>query len=85
MSPTWTDPIANIGTEGAIIISGSLKGNTSLTELDLSGENSHSEKEKNGWSICILLANKIWGEGAVSLSESLVTNTSLVRLDLSGD
>ena len=81
----WIDNL--IGDEGTKAISESLKINTSLTKLDLGGdekirhENERIEMKRNDkW-----IANSIGYEGAKRISESLKINTSLTELDLRGD
>ena len=65
-----------IGDEGAKAIGESLKINTSLTELYLSGD----EKKWKKW-----IENEIGDEGAKVISESLKINTSLTSLSLRCD
>jgi len=81
----WTGN--NIRDEGASKISETLKVNTTLTELRLSGDElEYNEKEKemkmkvNKWT-----GNWIGDEGANKISESLKVNTTLTKLDLGGD
>ena len=81
----WIDN--QIGDEGAKTISESLKINTSLTSLNLGGdekirhENERIEMKRNDkW-----IVNHIGSEGAKIISESLKINTSLTSLDLRCD
>ena len=84
----WKKWIGNqIGDEGAKRISETLKINTSLTELDLWGdEKIRNEKQRikmkrnEKW-----IDNQIGTEGAKRISESLKINTSLTTLYLGGD
>ena len=63
----WTGN--KIGAEGARALSGSLKTNTMLTALDLSGERGSNEN--------------IGEEGAIMIIEALKTNSTLTLLKLS--
>ena len=81
----WTGN--EIGDSGAIMISETLKVNTTLTELYLQGDEQEykwkregNEKERNKWT-----GNKIGDEGASKISESLKVNTTLTDLWLGGD
>ena len=76
-----------IGDEGAKRISESLKINTSLTKLNLRGdekirnENGRIEMKRNDeW-----IDNRIGDEGAKTISESLKINSSLTELYLGCD
>ena len=63
-----------------------MKINTSLTELNLSGDEKKiqlsemKEMKNEQW-----IGNEVGTEGAKSLSESLKNNTSLTELNVSGD
>ena len=81
-----------IGDKGAKSMSESLKSNTTLTELDLSGEDkkkedTHKTSINNSlFSILITsIGNKIGDTGATSLSESLKSNTTLTKLNMMGE
>ena len=76
-----------IGDEGAKTISESLKINTSLTTLHLSGdEKIRNEKKRTKWNeMKEWIGNQIGSEGAKRISESLKINTSLTTLNLSCD
>ena len=65
----WTD--YNIGAEGARALSESLKINTMLTALDLSGERGSNEN--------------IGEEGAIMIIEALKTNSTLTLLNIGRD
>ena len=78
-----------IGDEGASKISESLKVNTTLTKLNLYGDEKKKKKqwkrevnenERNKWT-----GNIIGDEGASKISESLKVNTTLTELSLSSD
>jgi hypothetical protein len=70
--------VNNIGNEGAIKLSEALKSNSSLSDLNLSGDT------------CCLISfslnteNKIGNEGAIQLFEALKSNTSITSLNLNG-
>jgi len=79
----WT--VNEIGLDGAGMISEALKCNSSLTVLDLSGDEIQSivvkwRNEANEW-----IENEIETEGAGMISEALKCNSSLTQLNLSGD
>ena len=81
----WTGN--GIGAEGASKISETLKVNTTLTVLNLSGVNKNkelkggwNENEMNKWT-----GNGIGDSGARKISESLKVNTTLTELDLGCD
>ena len=69
----WTGN--KIGAEGARALSGSLKTNTMLTALDLSG----------GPCFWSRLNENIGEEGAIMIIEALKTNSTLTLLNLSCD
>ena len=81
----------NIGEEGATSLSESLKTNTTLTKLNLGGEEkkkTHKRHSSTIHSFPFLFTsteNKIGDTGATSLSESLKSNTTLTELDLTGE
>ena len=79
-----------IGDTGATSLSGSLKSNTTLTELDLGREDKRKKTHKRHPSAIHSFSfffsstvNRIGDTGATSLSESLKSNTTLTKLDLS--
>ena len=76
-----------MGYEGAKALSESLKINTSLTTLDLEGDEKirNEKREKRTKRNDKWIDNKIGSEGAKSLSESLKINTSLTTMNLSCD
>ena len=80
-----------IGDRGATSLSEALKSNTTLTKLDLSGENkkkTHKRHPLTNHSFLFLFTstdNNIGGTGATSLSELLKSNTTLTELNLSGE
>ena len=75
------------------MISEALKSNSTLTTLDLNGdENWRNENDckdmidrDNRENNVIWTANRIEDSGAIMISESLKTNTTLTKLYLSGD
>ena len=81
----WIDN--DIGNEGAKALRESLKINTSLTSVNLGGdEKIRNENERIEWKRNDKwIVNQIGDEGAKSVSESLKINTSLTELYLSGD
>ena len=70
-----------IGVEGARALGDALNKNTTLTELDLCGEQQDHKDKHNGmrsaWT-----ANWFGDEEARSLAEALKTNATLTELDL---
>ena len=84
----WTDN--DIGAEGATQISETLKTNTTLTSLDLLGDDKDNNKQVNvlKWKtnpIKQWTDNRIGEEGAKKICESLKTNTTLASLNLTSD
>ena len=76
----------NIRDTGATSLSESLKSNTTLTKLDLSGEDNNTQKSIHQQITLFLFAptdNSIRDTGATSLSESLKSNTTLTKFNLS--
>ena len=72
-------------------MSESLKSNTTLTKLDLRGEDKRKKTHKRHPStihslsfLFIAIENNIGETGAASLSEALKSNTTLTALDLEG-
>ena len=81
----WTGN--EIGDSGAIMISETLKVNTTLTELYLQGDEQEYKwkregnvNEMNKWT-----ANRIGDSGANKISETLKVNSTLTELHLGGD
>ena len=80
---------SNIGKTGATSLSESLKSNTTLTELDLSGQYKRKKAQKTFicnslFSILFMSTDNNIGEtGAKSLSEVLKSNRVLTKLNLS--
>ena len=81
----------SIGETGVKSLSESLKSNTTLTQLNLSGEDKRKKAHKrhpstiHSFPFHITSTGSIIGErGAASLSESLKSNTTLTELNLSG-
>ena len=72
----------NIGDDAAKLLSDALKTNTTLTSLDLSGEEENMI-DKKGRNADWLAGNQIGDEGAKAMSEMLKVNTTLTSLDLS--
>ena len=78
-----------IGETGATSLSEALKSNTTLTQLNLKGEDKRKKTQKtsiNSSLFSILItstANWIRDTGATSLSEALKSNTTLTELNLS--
>ena len=77
---------------GATSLSEALKSNTTLTQLDLSGEDKRKKTHKRHPSIIhsfsILITstdNMIRETGATSLSEALKSNTTLTKLNLGSE
>ena len=72
-------------------MSEALKSNSSLTELDLSGETKRNNTQMTSinnqlfFTLIKSTDNKIGNTGRASLSEALKSNTSLTELDLSGE
>ena len=87
----FTSTDNNIRDTGAKSLSESLKSNTTLTILDLSGEDKRKTHKRHLSTIYsfpflfTLTDNKIEDTGATSLSESLKLNTALIAFDLSGE
>ena len=85
----FTSTDNNIGGTGATSLSELLKSNTTLTELNLSGEDKRNAKDiHQPITLLFLLSltdNYIGERGATSLSESLKSNTTLKKLDLWGE
>ena len=85
------NPTGNeIGDTGATSLSESLKSNTTLTELNLLGEDKgrHAEKTINKSLFPFLITssgNEIGDIGVSSLSEALKSNTTLTQLKLASD
>ena len=80
-----------IGDTGATSLSEALKSNTTLTQLNLGGEDKRRKTQKtlidnSLFSILITsTGNNIGDTGAASLSESLKSNTTLTELNLDGE
>ena len=79
----------NIEYTGALLLSDALKSNTTLTKLNLTGENKRNNTHKlhpstiHSFSILIKsTGNVIGAPGATSLSDALKVNTTLTQLDL---
>ncbi|KAL9965559.1 hypothetical protein ACROYT_G029373 [Oculina patagonica] len=79
---------------GATALAEALQRNTSLTVLDLSGNNigdhgatalAEALQRNTSLTVLYLLMNKIGDHGATGLAEALQRNTSLTVLDLSGN
>ena len=81
-----------IGYTGATSLSESLKSNTTLTALYLSGEDKRKKTHKRHpstshsfpFSLFTPTGNDILGSGTASLSESLKSNTTITKLNLWG-
>ena len=80
-----------IGARGATSLSESLKVNTTLVEIDLSGKKQRKKTHKRHPStihsfpfIITSTGNKVGDTGVASLSEALKSNTTLTELNLSG-
>ena len=78
-----------IGDAGATTLSESLKSNTTLTKLYLSGEDKRKKtRERHPSTIHFFsflfttTGNEIGDTGAISLCEALKSNTTLTQLDL---
>ena len=77
-----------IGDKGATPLSEALKSNTTLTQLNLSGEDKrrHTKDIHQQFTFSFHFTktgNEIGDVGATSLSEALKSNTTLTELDLS--
>ena len=78
-----------IGETGTTSLSDALKSNTTLIELNLSGENKRNNTQmistNNPFFFIIIIStdNAIGERGATSLSDALKSNTTLTKLDLS--
>ncbi len=85
----WKKWIGNeIRSKGAQSLSEALKINTSLTSLNLRGDENEKKwkmREKKKWKWMKWIGNQIGPEGAKTLSEVLKINTSLTSLNLGGD
>ena len=85
------EPMNAIGSAGATSLSEALKSNTTITELDLSGECKREKIQRTSISKSLFsflftsTDNKIGERGAKSLSEALKSNTTLTELDLWGE
>ena len=80
----------NIGDAGATSLSEALKSNTTLTQLNLWGEDKKRRHKRHPSTIhfSILITstdNQIEETGTTSLSESLKSNTTLSKLNLGGE
>ena len=77
--------------KGITSLNESLKSNTTLTELNLSGEGKRKKTRKrhpktiHSAFLFASTGNEIGDTGAASLSEALKSNTTLTKLDLSGE
>ena len=68
------------------MMSEALKYNSTLTELDLSGDEKEERRtEEMNMYIELILDNNIGDEGAKMISEALECNSTLTKLDLCGD
>ena len=87
LSFLFTSTGNKIGERGATSLSESLKSHTTLTELDLTGENKTRKTQKWQFTIFTIVYLHVTGNGigyigAESLSESLKSNTTLAKLNL---
>ena len=80
------------GDTGATSLSDALKSNTTLTTLNLSGEDKRKKTHKrhpstihSSFLITLTDNGKFGDSGAVPLSEALKSNTTLTKLDLSSE
>ena len=80
---TLTD--SSIGYTNATSLSEPLKSNTTLTQLNLSGEDKRMTQihPNHFYPFLFLSDNEVGDTGAMSLSEALKSNTTLVELNLS--
>ena len=74
-------------TEGATLLSEMLKANTTLTRLDIGGQDRrrHKKTSNNGspfFTLVLPTANFIEERGAEALSEALKSNTTLRELEM---
>jgi len=88
MNKVWTGN--DIGPEGAIMISEGLKCNSTLTRLNLKGDEKNDkvrkeEEKNNNEKNVIWTENGIGVEGAGMISETLKCNSTLTELNLSSD
>lgn len=72
----------NIGEEGTIALSDALKTNTTLTKLNLRGNQNSFQNLFLSFHF-YKLGNMIGGTGAKSLNEAFMINSSITKLDLS--
>ena len=75
------------GETGVTSLSEALKSNTTLTKLDLSGEDKKHQKDilHQFTSFLMQTGNDFRDTGITSLSEALKSNTTLTTLDLCGE
>ena len=88
----FTSTDNKIGERGSTSLSEALKSNTTLTTLNLSGEDKRKKTHKrhpstihSSFLITLTDNGKFGDSGAVPLSEALKSNTTLTKLDLSSE